>query len=197
MTTVLLDGRKLPHGDWEGDDFTPGAGGKMVTCTDTSAGRALCYATNGRKDLDGRQIRAAVHPHDTNGINLRQAKQAIEALTNTTIVIPSNWGWTEVSVHLRHRPYVGLIAQLWYAEIPRKYRKQAGPGLFGHAVWLSHYSVTSNRSVRLWDALDPNEDRHGEWVPVTYVRAAMEELARREGTGPGHLFCGYIPLQPL
>lgn len=196
MSIVLLDGRKLPHGDWEGDDFTPGAGGRYVTCTDTSAGRALAWATNGRKDLDGRQIRAAVRPRDSDGINLHQAKQAIESLTNTTLVIPEHWSWTEVSIHLRHRPYVGLVAQGWYGEIPRKYRFQQRAD-FGHAMWFSHYSATSNKSVRVWDALDPNTDHHGQWVPVTYVRAFMEELARREGVGPNRLFCGYIPLQRL
>ena len=196
MTTVLIGGRKAPHGDWEGDDRTPGAGGKWVTCTDSSTGRALSWASNGRLEYDGRAIRAAVHPHDTGGINLRQAKQAVESLTNTTLVIPEHWSWTEVSIHLRHRPYVGLVAQLWYAEIPRKYRLQLAAD-FGHAVFMTHYSATSNRSVRVWDALDANEDRHGSWVPVTYIRAAMEELARREGVGPNRLFCGYIPLQHL
>ena len=194
MTTVLLNGRKLPHGDWEGDDATPGASGRMVTCTDTSAGRALCYATNGRKDIDGRQVRAAVKPPDPNGINLRQAKQAIESLSATTVVIASHWGWTDVMAHLKKKPYTGLIVQGWYAEIPRGERFQANAD-FGHAMWLSHYSRTSG--IRVWDALDANERHHGNWVPARYIRAFMEELARREGTGPNQLFCGFVPLQPL
>lgn len=193
MTTVLLDGRKLPHGDWEGDDFTPGAGGKFVTCTDTSVGRALYYATNGRKNLDGRQIRAAVKPPDPNGINLRQARQAVESLTNTTLVIPHAWGWTEVMLHLKAKK--GLVLQGWYGALPRGERFQAGPGAFGHAVWASHYSPASG--IRLWDALDPNERHHGNWVAARHVRAFLEEFARREGTGPGRLFVGYIPLQHL
>ena len=192
MTTVLLDGRKLPHQDWEGDDATPGASGRMVTCTDTSAGRALCYATNGRKDIDGRQIRAAVKPRDVNGINLRQAKQAIESLSATTIVIPAHWGWTEVMLHLRAKK--GLIIQGWYAEIPRGERFQLRAD-FGHAIWASHYSPSSG--IRVWDALDANERHHGSWVPARYIRAFAEELARREGAGPGQLFVGYVPLQHL
>lgn len=194
MTTVLLDGRKLPHGDWEGDDFTPGANGRMVTCTDTSAGRALCWATNGRKNLDGRQIRAAVEPRDPDGINLRQAKQAVEALTNTTVIIPVNWGWTEVLIHLRRKPYTGLIAQGWYAAIPRGERFQLAAD-FGHAVWISHDSRTSG--MRVWDALDANTKHHGNWIERKYVRAFMEEWARRNGRSVGNLYCGYIPLQHL
>lgn len=192
MTTVLLDGRKLPHQDFQGDDFVPGAGGKWVTCTDTSTGRALAYATNGRVNIDGEQIRAAVRPRDTNGINLRQAKQAVESLTNTTVVIPGNWGWTEVMLHLRARK--GLILQGWYGALPRGERFQLAAD-FGHAVWASHYSPTSG--IRVWDGLDANERHHGNWIPARDVRAFVEELARREGTGPGRLYVGYVPLQHL
>jgi hypothetical protein len=195
MTTVLLDGRRLPHIDYEGDDATPGAGGRSVTCTDSAAGRAVYWASNGRVQLDGRQIRAAVHPHDPDGINLRQAKQAVESLTSMTIVIPSHWGWTEVALHLKTKPYVGLIAQGWYAEIPARLRYQDGPGEFGHAVWLSHWSLTSG--IRTWDALDRNEAHHGQWIAPKHIRAFMEGLARRERGSIDRLYCGYVPLQHL
>jgi GNAT superfamily N-acetyltransferase len=190
MTTVLLAGRRLPHQDWEGDDFTPGAGGAFVTCTDTAAGRALAYASNGRQVLDGRTIRAAVHPHDPDGINLPQAKRAIEALTTTTIILPQTWHWAELLAHLRARK--AAIIQLWYASIPRTYREQASAS-FGHAVWVSHDSVTSG--CRTWDALDANETHHGQWIPARYIRAAAEEWSRRNGAT--HLYVGYIPLQHL
>ena len=95
--------------------------------------------------------------------------------------------------HLRRKPYVGLIAQGWYAEIPRGERFQLKAD-FGHAVWLSHWSRTAG--IRVWDALDANEKHHGNWIPAKDVRAFMEELASREGR-PGKLFCGYIPLQHL
>ena len=190
MTTVLLNGRKLPHGDWEGDDFTPGAGGKMVTCTDTSAGRALCYATNGRTNLDGRTVRSAVHPHDTGGINLTQAKQAIESLSICTLVIPRNWLWHDLSALLTAKK--GAIIQLWYASIPRQYREQAGAA-FGHAVWVSHLSPASG--CRTWDALDANEAHHGQWIPAKYIRAAAEEWSHRNGQSA--LYVGYVPLQHL
>jgi hypothetical protein len=97
-----------------------------------------------------------------------------------------------VLAHLRQKR--GLIAQLWYAAIPRGERFQREAD-FGHAVFISHDSVTSQ--CRVWDPLDANEAHHGNWVERKYIRAAMEELARREGTGSGRLFCGYIPLQHL
>ena len=185
------DGRLLPHQDWEGDDSTPGAGGKMVTCTDTSAGRALSYATNGRKDLDGKVIRAAVHPHDVNGLNLSQAKRAIESLTNTTLVIPQGWDWDDLFAHLKAKK--GAVVQGWYSAIPRSYRFQSGVGAFGHAIWVSHYSPTSG--MRVWDALDANLTHHGQWVPAKHIRAFAEDFARREGQSS--LFVGYVPLGPL
>jgi len=190
MTTVLLAGRRLPHQDFEGDDRTPGAGGKWVTCTDTAAGRALCYSTNGRTNLDGRTIRAAVHPHDAGGLDLPQAKQAIESLTTTTIILPQHWDWPELLGHLRAKR--GAIIQGWYASIPRDYRHQA-KAAFGHAVWVSHYSPTSG--MRVWDPLDANQTHHGQWVPPRYVRAFAEDWAHRQGTT--HLHVGYIPLQHL
>jgi hypothetical protein len=188
MTTVLLFGRKLPHQDWEGDDWSSGANFK--TCTDTSTGRDLAFATNGRINLDGKQIRAAVHPHDKDGITLPQAKQAVERLTNTTLVIPGDWDWYDVLRHLKARK--GAVVQGWYSKIRREYRFQARAD-FGHAFFISHYSPTAG--MRVWDALDANTTHHGSWVPARDIRASMEELARREGAHS--LYVGYVPLQPL
>lgn len=188
MTTVLLAGRKLPHQDFEGDDWASGANFK--TCTDTSTGRDLCYATNGRINLDGKQIRAAVHPHDKDGITLPQAKRAVEALTNTTLVIPGDWDWYDVLRHLRLKN--GAVVQGWYSKISRQYRFQAKAD-FGHAFFISHYSPTAG--MRVWDALDANTTHHGSWVPARDIRASMEELARINGAHG--LYVGYVPLQPL
>ena len=190
MTTVLLAGRKLPHGDWEGDDFTPGAGGKWVTCTDTSLGRMVAYATNGRVNRDGRVYRAAIHPHDPDGVTLPQAAQACMTVTGLPFVIPPHWQWPELLAHLRARK--GAVVQGWYSGIPREYRFQARAD-FGHATWISHYSTTSG--MRVWDALDPNTTHHGQWIPARYIRAFMEELSRRNGTTA--LYVGYVKLQPL
>jgi hypothetical protein len=189
MTTVLLAGRKLPAQDWEGDDFTPGAGGKFVTCTDTAAGRAIAYATNGRRVIDGRAIRAAIHPHDPDGATLEQVAQGVHSLTGLELVIPYGWSWPKVMAHLTSR--LGLIVLVWYAAIPSSYRFQAFGG-FGHAVWLSHLSSTSG--MRDWDGLDRNETHHGSWVPASAIKSGMEEWARRDGHG---LRCAYVPLQHL
>ena len=189
MSVVLLDGRKLPSQDWEGDDFTPGAGGKFVTCTDTSLGRDVSYATNGRIDKDGRIYRAAVFPHDQNGIDLTQAKQAAKVVANINLVLPF-WDWTDVLAHLKAKG--GLIVQGWYSEIPRQYRYQLSSD-FGHAMWVSHYSSTSG--MRIWDPLDQNLTHHGQWVPAPYLRNFLEEFKRRLGTR--NLLVGYVPLQGL
>lgn len=192
MTTVLLLGRRLPHQDFEGDDFTPGSGGKWVTCTDTATGRMVAYATNGRINRDGRVYRSAIHPHDPDGVTLPQAKQAVRTVTGLDLIIPPAWDWSEVFAHLRARK--GLVVQGWYSGIPRDWRFQARAD-FGHAMWISHYSTTSG--MRVWDPLDPNTTHHGQWIPAKHIRASMEELARINKVGIGHLYCGYVPLQPL
>jgi hypothetical protein len=191
MTTVLLDGRKLPHGDFEGDDFTPGAGGKWVTCTDTSLGRCISYATNGRIDKDGRVYRAAISPHDPNGITLPQARDAARIVADVNLIIPPDWHWAEVLAHLRAKK--GLLVQGWYSLIPRPYRYQKDPSSFGHAMWISHDSPTSG--MRVWDPLDANTTHHGQWIPAANIRAYMEELSRRQGVKS--LYCAYVPLQHL
>lgn len=190
MTTVLLAGRRLPHNDFEGDDFTPGAHGHWVTCTDSSVGRMLAYASNGRINLDGRRIRAAVRPPDPDGITLPQAKEAVERLTNTTLVIPGDWQWDEVMAHLKAKK--GLVVQGWYSKIPSEYRYQAASD-FAHALWISHHSSTAG--CRTWDALDRNTTHHGQWIPASAIRRFMEELSRRNRTES--LYCAYVPLQHL
>jgi len=189
MTTVLLDGRKLPHQDWEGDDFTPGAGGRYVTCTDTALGRDIAYATNGRIDKDGRIYRAAITPRDKDGISLPQAKQAAKAVANVNLILPL-WDRSDVLTHLKDKK--GLICQGWYSAIPRQYRYQLSSD-FGHAIWVSHYSPTSG--MRIWDALDANLTHHGQWVPATYLRNFLQEFSHRIGTS--HLLVAYANLQGL
>ena len=189
MTTVLIAGRKAPAQDYEGDDFTPGAGGKPVTCTDTAAGRAVAWATNGRRNPDGRDIRAAIHPHDSDGTTLEQVAQGVHSLTGLDLVIPFGWPWTKVQSHLTAK--LGLIVLVWYAAIPSDYRFQAFGG-FGHALWISHYSPTSGE--RVWDGLDRNQTHHGQWTPASAIKAGMEEWARRDGHG---FRCAYVQLQKL
>lgn len=190
MTVVLLAGRKLPAQDWEGDDFTPGSDGHYVTCTDTATGRAVAYATNGRKDIDGRVYRAAVRPRDHDGINLPQARQAARDVAGVDLVIPVGWQRDEVLTHLRARK--GLIVQVWYSEIPRSYRFQANAD-FGHAMWVSHYTGTSG--CRVWDPLDPNLTHHGQWMPFPYLANALERF--RQEVSAHSLLVAYAPLQPL
>lgn len=189
MTTVYLGGRKLPHNDFEGDDWTPGATG-WVTCTDTALGRMIAFATNGRIDKDGKIYRAAVHPHDVDGITLAQAAVASMAVAGLQLTRPM-WHWDDVLKWLTARN--GLIVQGWYGDIPRDYRYQKDPSNFGHAMWISHFSSTSG--MRVWDPLDANTTHHGQWIPAKYIRAYMEHLQQQQGSGV--LFCGYVPLQKL
>lgn len=189
MRQPYVKGRKLPRNDWEGDDFTPGAGGHYVTCTDTASGRMVAYATNGRVDKDGRVYRAAVRPPDPNGVTLPQADAAIHRVCGRDLVIP-HWHWANLLAHLRE--YKGAVVQGWYAEIPRAYRYQAGAD-FGHAMFVSHYSSTSG--MRVWDPLNPDTTAYGRWIPAPAIRRFMEELSQREGYAG--LFVGYVPLEHL
>lgn len=183
----LLKGRKLPPNDWEGDDFTPGAGGHYVTCQDTAAGRDVCFATNGRVNKDGRVYRAALPGNPSGGITLRQADIAIFRIAALRLTIPTRWEWKDVQLWLSAGG--GLIIDGWYDAIPRAYRYQLDAA-FAHAMFVSHISKTSG--ARTWDALNPDTTGYGRWYPPIVIRKFLETLAEREGA-PG-LFVGYVPL---
>lgn len=181
MSAPTVRGRKLPPNDWEGDDPAPV---RNRTCMDTAAGRMLAYATNGAVTLDGKQIRAAVHPHDADGITMAQASQAIHSLTGREIVQHRGWPLAGIKTHLRYAR--GLIVIGMYGSVPRAYRHQAGAD-FAHAMWCSHLSASSG-SVRLWDPLNPDIHAYGRWVPAPIIWAFLETLDNQ---------CGHIPLDPL
>jgi len=180
-----VDNRALPPNDWEGDDYTPGAGGAFVTCQDTAAGRMLYFATNGRKNLDGKVIRAAIKPPDSDGVSLRQVADAVYRLTSRTLIIPP-WSVGQAESHLRLRK--GLVVDGYYGAIPRAYRYQLNAD-FNHAVFFSHYSKTSG--FRMWDPLNPDIHGFGRWVPTAVFRAFAYSL-----NDWGERF-GYISLEPL
>ena len=190
MTDVFLLGRKLPAQDFEGDDFTPGAGGSWVTCTDTALGRMVSYATNARIDKDGRVYRASI-PGNPGGITLPQAAVACQRVAGLPFVIPPDWQWQDVLNWLRLDK--GLVVQGWYANIPRPYRFQKDPSNFGHAMFISHFSSTSG--MRVWDPLDANTSHHGQWIPASMIRSYMEQLASNNHVNS--LYCGYVSLQHL
>ena len=190
MIQPKVSGRLLPRNDWEGDDFTPGAGGHYVTCQDTATGRMVAYATNGKVDRDGRVYRAAVHPHDPDGVTLGPMVGAVRTVARLPLTIPSGWRWAQALGHLKAGR--GLIIDGWYAEVPRAYRYQQGAD-FAHAMWASHYSPTSG--VRVWDPLNPDTTAYGRWIPPSVVRTFVESLSRRMGTAD--LYVGFVPLQPL
>jgi hypothetical protein len=181
MIQPTVRGRKLPLNDWEGDDPAPVTN---RTCMDSASGRMLAFATNGFVTLDGKTIRAAVHPHDTDGITMDQASAAIFALTARTIVQHHGWLIANVKTHLRYAR--GLIVIGMYSAIPREYRHQAGAD-FAHAMWVSHISAASG-NARLWDPLNPAIHEYGRWVPASVIWGFLDSLGNQ---------CGYIPLEPL
>ena len=181
MTQPTVRGRKLPLNDWEGDEPLPI---RNRTCMDVSAGRMLAFATNGAVTLDGKAIRAAVHPHDIDGITMDQASDAIFALTSRQIVQHHGWPLANVKTHLRYAR--GLIVIGMYSAIPRAYRHQAGAD-FAHAMWVSHSSAQSG-NVRLWDPLNPDIHSYGRWVPASIIWDFLASLGNQ---------CGHIDLEPL
>lgn len=184
MAQPTAFGRKLPRNDWEGDDFTPGAGGAFVTCSDTSAGRMVAWATNGRIDKDGRIYRAAVRPRDVDGLTLAQVARAIDAVAGLHLVVKQPWPLANVKTHLRYGR--GLIVNGYYGSLPRAYRHQAAAD-FNHSMWVSHLSRTTG-NARLYDPLNPDTTAYGRWVPAQVI---WNFLASLDNT------CAYVPLQPL
>ena len=180
MTQPTVMGRWLPSNDWEGDDF-PNA---YKTCTATSAGRAVAFATNGRIVHDGLIYRAAAPSQPDGGQTLEQAGQAIATVAKLPLIIPSGWQRKDVTTHLRYAR--GLIVQGKYDVIPRAYRYQAFAD-FDHAMWFSHLSAQSG-NFRGWDPLNPKTHEYGEWYPAAVFWAFVESL---------NFSVAYVPLQKL
>lgn len=181
--TVL--GRKLPRNDFEGDDFTPGAGGKWVTCRDTSVGRAVAFATNGRVDRDGRVYRAALSHPDPDGITHAQAAEAVYKVARLRLLRPRGWSRPQVQAHLYAAR--GLVVNGWYDALPPAFRRQPGDAHFTHAMFASHISRAMDK-WRVWDPLDRNLAGYGRWIPGAVMWDFLESLDYQ---------VSYVPLQPL
>ena len=185
MTQPTAFGRKLPRNDWEGDDFTPGAGGKFVTCGDTAAGRMVAWATNGRIDKDGRIYRASI-ARDVDGVTLVQLRAEVKAVAHLPLNIPIATGvMTQASVTAHLRAGRGLIVNGLYSTIPRAYRHQLAAA-FNHSMFAGYISSTG--ALRLWDPLNPDTNAYGRVVPLSILWPFLASL---------HYAVAYVPLQPL
>lgn len=183
MAIPTVNGRQLPLNDWEGDDLIVGSGGRYVTCMDTACGRMVAFATNGRITKDGKVYRAAVHPHDPNGITFEQAEQAVRDVAHLSLI--HNTGWTQAKAQTWLKAGKGLVIAGMYDTIPRAYRHQLRAD-FAHAMFVSHISSSGN--CRLYDPLNPDIHAYGRVVPASIL---WPFLASFNG------LAGYVPLQHL
>lgn len=188
MTVPLYRGRPLPRQDWEGDDFTPGAGGHYVTCQDTTGGRILSFATGGLVDLDGKTIRAAVVPHDSSGISLSQLRDAIHKLSGRNLITPV---WTPAQARAWLRAGNALDVNGMYFTVPRNYRFQKRAD-FAHAIaFVGSFLRAGVEMTYEYDPLDPQTHNYGRPVPMADVFMPFAaSLAWTERFG-------YIPLEPI
>jgi hypothetical protein len=177
-------GRLIPHSDSEVDDHTPGANGAYVTCGDTSAGRAVAWATNGRVDKDGSVYRAVTK--DPGAATLDVLALEIKAVAGLTLIQPTGWAWGECSFHLMTG--TGLIIQGLYSSIPAQFRFQDAAD-FTHDMFACYRSLRSG--VRLYDPLNPDTAGYGRWVPAPIVRAFIES------GGAHNITVGYLVNQPV
>ena len=186
MVAPTLGGRTLPINDWEGDDFTPGAGGEYVTCRDTAVGRAVAWATNGRIDHDGRVYRAAIRPPAPLGITIAQAADAVRAVAHLDLVAPEGWDLARVESWLGEGR--GLIVDGWYDRLPPEFRYQASAH-FTHSIFAAVISATTGPGAwRVWDPLNPDRAGRGRWIPGAAMAAFVASLRYQ---------VSYVPLQPL
>ena len=160
-------GRKLPANDTEADDHTPGASGAFVTCADTSGGRAVAWATNGRVDKDGSVYRAITHA--PGALDFDRLALEIKAVASLGLWIPHGWIWQDATAKLMAG--TGLIVQGYYDALPEQYREQAGPAHFLHDMFMCYRSLASG--VRLYDPLRQKAG-YGKWIPASAARAFIE-----------------------
>ena len=164
MTQPKAFGRLLPANDFEGDDGHD----SWVTCTATSAGRAVAWATNGRIVKDGSVFRdASPGAAPDGGQTLQQVAVGVANIA-----------------HLKVGG--GVILAGRYDSLDRAYRYQKF-GNFGHRIWCSHYSPTSG--VRTWDPLNPDIHAWGRWIPLSVIKGFALSF--------GYVDAGYVPLQKL
>ena len=188
MTQPLAFGRKLPLNDWEGDD----ADNSWITCTATSAGRAVAWSTNGRIVKDGSVYRAASPgAAPDGGQTLQQVAVGVANVAHLKLIIPIGWQWADAFAHLKVGG--GVIFAGMYGSFPRAYRYQPiapehnGTKDFGHRIWCSHYSPTSG--IRTWDPTNPDTHAWGRWIPLSAIKTFALSM--------GHVDAGYVPLQSL
>jgi hypothetical protein len=179
-------GRLVPRNDWEGDDREYA----NLSCTDTAAGRMVAWATGAVNaagqaphliDRDGRVYRAALHPHDSDGITLEQAQKEVRVVAGLPLVIVRTWPLRKVKAHLAAGR--GLMIAGRYDALPRAYRYQQG-GAFLHRMFVAY---TSKPGARLYDPLNPDVHGYGRWVPPQVIWDFIATLPEY----------GYVPLQPL
>ena len=183
MIAPTVMGRKLPRNDSELDDHVPGGG--IVTCRDTSLGRDIAFATNGRIDEDGSVYRASLHPTPTGGTSIAQSAQEALAVAHLTLVVPHGWQRKNVKTHLRYAR--GLIVDGWYDALAPEDRMQQGSDHFTHSMFISHISQATF-NWRVWDPLDKNLNGYGRWIPEASMWAFIESL---------NFQVSYVPLQSL
>jgi len=176
-------GRRLPLTDFEGDDMIAGPG--WETCMDTAAGRAACWATNGRVCVSGRTVRKAVGPHDLDGISFEQADRALRTINEHLSVVHPH-GWTQAKITPWLKAGKGLIVTGIYDTIPRAYRHQRSGG-FAHAMFVTHFNRTGT-AMRLYDPLNPDTNERGRNVPADILWPFL----RSRG-----FLVGYVPLHHL
>jgi hypothetical protein len=170
-------GRLVPRNDSEADDH----GASYVTCADTSGGRAVAWATNGRVDKDGSVYRAVTK--DPDGLTLDQLALEIKAVAGLTLIQPTGWAWGECSFHLSTG--IGLIIQGQYSSIPAQYRYQDGAD-FTHDMFACYRSLRSG--VRNFDPLNPDTTGYGRWLPAAVIRKFIES---------GGVTVAYLVNQPI
>ena len=181
MTQPLAFGRKLPLNDWEGDDGHD----SWITCSATSAGRAVAWSTNGRLVKDGTVYRnASPGAAPDGGQTLQQVAVGVANIAHLKLIIPVGWQWADVMAHLKVGG--GVILAGRYDSMDRAYRYQLA-GNFGHRIFCTHYSPTSG--IRTYDPLNPDIHSWGRWLPLAVVKGFALSL--------GHVDAGYVPLQSL
>jgi hypothetical protein len=173
-------GRLRPRNDWEGDDHSA----SYVTCADTSGGRAVAWATNGRVDKDGSVYRAVTK--DPDGLTLDQLALEIKAVAGLTLILPTGWAWGECSFHLSTG--IGLVAQGWYDALPDALQLQPGPNHFVHDIFFCCRSLAGAKLVLEYDPINRDTKGYGRWIPAAAARAFIES---------GGVTVAYLVNQPV
>ncbi len=173
--------RYEPVAQWQGQ---PSDADGFKSCGAYSSAVIVDAVSLGGCKPTGHQIRALTNenipdPADP-GLTIGQL---VAALARFGCVLEDRSGQKWASALADLEAYRYLSVSTWYTALGT-YRSQKGNTDWGHQVTIGRIDATG-QSVMLYDPL--SRSKTGRWIPLSIIRAAMEQWGAKTGMGAGQM----------